>query len=325
MAYYVGIDLGGTNIKAGVVDETARILSKGSVPTHGDAGPEAVAKNMAEAARQVVQEAGLKIEQIDYVGMGAPGPVDYGAGVVRTAPNMKGWSNIALRGMMTKLLDRPCVLENDGNAASFAEFWAGAGKGAGVKHLIMLTLGTGVGSGLVVDGKIIRGSKGAAGEAGHMIVHPNGRQCGCGQRGCLETYASASRTGVRAAEAVKAGKPSSLKPALDQGKEITAKMVFDAAKAGDKTAQEIVDETIMYLAIGCVSLCRLFDPQMIVFAGGMILSGDQLFVPLREQFKKQSWKVVEDHVQIVPSTLGNDAGFIGAAAVAWDAHRNGKK
>ncbi len=325
MAYYVGIDLGGTNIKAGVVDDAARVLSKGSVPTHGDKGPDIVAGNMAEAARQVVQQAGLKMDQIDYVGMGAPGPVDFDAGIVRTAPNMRGWTNIALRDMIAKHLGRPCVLENDGNAAAFAEFWAGAGKGDVVQHLIMLTLGTGVGSGLVVGGKIIHGAKGAAGEAGHMIVHPNGRQCGCGQRGCLETYASASRTGIRAAEAIKAGKPSSLKAALDQGKEITAKMVFDHAKQGDKTAQEIVDETIMYLAIGCVSLCRLFDPQMIVFAGGMILSGDQLFVPLREQFKKQSWKVVEEHVQIVPSTLGNDAGFIGAAAVAWDAHRNGKK
>jgi glucokinase len=325
MAYYIGIDLGGTNIKAGVTDETGHVLSKVSIPTTAEGGPDAVIANMAQAGRAVVEQAKLKMSQVDYIGVGAPGPIDFSTGVVRMAPNLPGWTNIPLQSRIGDLLGRPTMLENDGNAAAFGEYWAGAGRQSSkdIRHLIMLTLGTGVGSGLVVNGKIVHGSVGNAGEGGHIIVQPNGRQCGCGQRGCLETYGSASRTGQRAAEAVRDSKEATtLREPFEKGKEITAKMVFDHAKAGDKLARRVVEETVMYLAVGCVTLCRLFDPQMIVFAGGMILAGDYLFDQIRAEFHRQSWTILKDHVEIVPSTLGNDAGFIGAAAVAWDAHQN---
>ena len=325
MPKYIGLDLGGTNIKAGVTDEQGHVLSKVSIPTEAENGPDVVITNMARAARMVTEQAKIKMSQVDYVGVGAPGPIDFDQGVVRMAPNLPGWTNIPLQGRIAEELGRPAMLENDGNAAAFGEYWAGAGRQSDkdVKHLIMLTLGTGVGSGLVVNGKVVHGADGNAGEGGHIIVQPNGRQCGCGQRGCLETYGSASYTGQRAAEAVRdSTEETSLRPPFDKGDKITAKMVFDHAKAGDKLAQRIVEETVMYLSIGCVTLCRLFDPQLIVFAGGMILAGDFLFDQLRAEFHRQSWRILKDHVEIVPSTLGNDAGFIGAAAVAWDAHQN---
>lgn len=324
MAYYIGLDLGGTNIKAGVVDGDARTLSKLSVPTNADSGPDAVIAVMVEAAREAARQANLAMSKVDYVGVGAPGPIDFSRGVVRQAPNLKGWDGeVALQERIATALGRPAMLENDGNAAAFGEYWAGAGHDSTTKvdHLVMLTLGTGIGSGMIVDGKVLHGAHGAAAEAGHMVIVPNGRRCACGQRGCFETYASASRTGLRAAEAIAGGEKSSLKSLVDAGAEISAKVVFDHAKAGDALARRIVEETVQYLAIGCVTLCRLFDPQMIVFAGGMILAGDYLFDQLRAEFARQTWHVLKSQVRIVPSKLGNDAGFIGAAAVAWAAHR----
>jgi glucokinase len=294
------------------------------VPTHADNGPDSVIETMTAAAKEAAGQAGVKLSQVDYVGIGAPGPIDFSRGVVRKAPNLKGWDGeIALQSRIAEALGRPAMLENDGNAAALGEFWAGAGRDAGTKvdHLVMLTLGTGIGCGIIVNGQVLHGAQGAAAEAGHMIVVPNGRRCACGQRGCFETYASASRTGHRAAEAIAAGEKSSLKSHLDDGEEVNAKVVFDHAKAGDALARRIVEETVQILAVGCVTLCRLFDPQMIVFAGGMILAGDYLFEQLRAEFARQTWNVLKDQVQIVPSKLGNDAGFIGAAAVAWAAHQ----
>jgi glucokinase len=189
----------------------------------------------------------------------------------------------------------------------------------------MLTLGTGIGSGFVIDGRVLHGAHDMAGEAGHMIVAPGGRLCGCGQRGCLEAYASAPATVKRAVEALAAGEHTSLAQIWQGGTgTITAKDVFDAARDGDRLASRIAEETATFLGLACVSLCRVLDPQMIVFAGGMILAGESLFERVRKAFREQSWNILEDQVQIVPATLGNDAGFIGAAAVAWDAARSGK-
>ncbi|MCX5658153.1 MAG: ROK family protein [Planctomycetota bacterium] len=350
MSHYIGLDLGGTNVKCGVVDADRRVRSHLSIPTDASKGPGAVVEAMAQAALDVAKKAGIPIEKVDGIGIGAPGPLDMKRGILRAAPNLPGWKDVPIRDRITQITGRPAVLENDANAAAFGEFWAGAGKRDGVRDMIMLTLGTGVGSGLIVDGMLIHGAYDLGAEAGHMIVVPNGRACGCGQAGCLESYASATATVKRVIELLRGGEPSSLldlfdpweekieaeelraskiigagkrgmkRPGLDK---ITAKDVFDAAKAGDALALRVVDEVATYLGIACVSLCRLFDPQMIVFAGGMILAGDFLFDRVREAFRKQTWKVVESKVEIVQAVLGNDAGFIGAAAVAWNAARTG--
>jgi glucokinase len=326
MEYFVGIDLGGTNIKSGVVDGNGKPLSKLSVTTPAESGPEAVMQAMASAARQATAAAGISMSQVTGIGMGAPGPLDLEAGVVRSAPNMAGWIDVPIRRRVSELLGQPCVLENDANAAGFGEYWCGAGRQLpNVKHLVMITLGTGIGSGIVINGEVLHGTYTMAGEAGHVIIVPGGRQCACGQRGCIEAYASATNTAKRAIEAVQAGGKTTLAEAF-KGRvdQITSKDVFDHAKAGDKFATQIVDETGYYLGILCVNICRFFDPQMIVFAGGMIHAGDHLFDIIRSSFADNTWTVVKDHVQIVPALLGNDAGFIGAAGVAWNEKRQGR-
>lgn len=324
MSYYIGLDLGGTNVKCGVVDAERRVLSHLSIPTDATKGHKAVVEAMGHAALEVAKKAGVPIEKVAGIGIGAPGPLDMRRGILRAAPNLPGWKDVPIRDGVTKVTGRPAVLENDANAAAFGEFWAGAGRREGIRDVIMLTLGTGVGSGLIVDGNLIHGAHDLGAEAGHMLVVPNGRPCGCGQNGCLESYASATAATKRVIELMRGGESSVLLATYerDPGK-ITAKDVFDAAKAGDVLATRVVDEVATYLGIACVSLCRLFDPQMIVFAGGMIFAGDFLFDRVRKVFQKQTWKVVESKVEIVPAVLGNDAGFIGAAAVAWNASRTG--
>ncbi len=328
MGTYLGLDLGGTNVKAGLLDDKAKVLSSLSVPTRAEGGPEGVIAAMIDAGRKAAEKAGIELKKIEAVGIGSPGPMDLDAGVIRDMPNMPGWNHVPLRDRIAQGLGRPTVLENDANAAAFGEFWAGAGRDPAIRHLVMLTLGTGVGSGMIIDGILLHGAKSMGAEGGHMIVQPGGRRCGCGQHGCLEAYASASRTAERAMEALdsdESGAGSSLhKVRKEHGGKLTAEHVFDAAKAGDRLAERIAKETAEYLGIACVSLCRLFDPQMIVFAGGMIHAGDYLFDLIRDAFDRNTWKLVKDHVKIVPAELGNDAGFIGAAAVAWDAKRAGR-
>ncbi len=324
MALFIGLDLGGTNIKAGVMDDSAAVLGKLSVPTRAEGGPDAVIANMADAARQVADQAGVNITDVDMIGIGTPGPVDHDAGIVLAAPNMPGWSNIPIRDKISQMLDRPAVLENDANAAAFGEFWAGAGRDLSIRHLIMLTLGTGIGSGFIVDGRIVRGASGYGGEVGHIVVDRKGPTHTSGSPGCFEHYASATGTGRRAVELIQGGGESRLQATYDKHGEITAEQVFDAAKQGDHLALRVVDEVTDTLGLVCVNLCRLFDPQMILFAGGMILSGDFLFDRIRAGFMKYDWKILEPRVKIVPAELGNDAGIVGAAAVAWDAHTNGQ-
>ncbi len=324
MRHFIGLDLGGTNVKAGVVDDQAQVLASQSVPTPAQGGPKAVIDAMAQCARLVCDKAELSFSDVTAIGVGSPGPLDFEAGVVIALPNLPGWENVPLRDRLAQATGRPVVLENDANAAAFGEYWAGAGRDPAIRHLVMLTLGTGIGSGLIIEGQILHGAFNVGGEGGHMIVDPDGRPCGCGQRGCLESGASASHTARRAEEALAGGAASSLAARYKQAGAIEAKDVFDAAKAGDDLAVKIAAQTATVLAIGCVNLCRLLDPQMIVFAGGMILAGDYLFALVREQFQQRSWTIMKDRVQIVPAQLGNKAGFIGAAAVARDAQQRGR-
>lgn len=324
MAYFLGLDLGGTNVKAGVMDEGGHVVAKLSAPTNVQAGFEKVCLAMAEAGRGAVAQAEVAMEEVAGIGIGSPGLLDFEAGVVVASPNFPEWVKVPLGPRIRELLGRPTVIENDGNAAGFGEFWAGAGRQPGVTDIVMLTLGTGIGGGIVIGGKVLHGGNNLGAEAGHMIVVPNGRLCGCGQRGCIEAYASASNTAKRAMEAVKGGEASSLKGILDRRGAIECEEVFDAARAGDKLALRIVDETAEMLGIACITLSRLLDPQMIVFAGGMSLAGDFLFDRIRAAYAKHNWRLVGMNVRIVPAVLGNDAGIIGAAGVAWSAWREGR-
>ncbi len=320
---FVGIDLGGTNLKGGVVDEDRRVLCKVSIPTEAEDGPDHVIELMAALVERVIDQAGLTKAGIEAVGIGSPGSMSHTHGIIIKPPNLPGWENVPLRDRIRDLTDLPTTLENDANAAAWGEFWAGAGRGT--RHMVMFTLGTGVGGGIITNGRLLRGHFDNGAELGHMIIQPGGRPCGCGQKGCLEAYASASYTARRATEAVEAGERSSLAEVLKAKGEITSEDVVNAASAGDALAARIFDETCMYLAVACVNMQHAINPERILMAGGMIHAGeDVLLKPIRQKAAEMTWKAADDLPEIMFATLGNDAGLIGAAGAAWLAREEGE-
>jgi glucokinase len=312
---YIGLDLGGTNIKAGVLDCNGKVLSKGSVPT--GRGPDAVIANMIAAAHQAVGQAGVTLEAISAVGIASPGPLSTEKGIVVRSANLPGWENVPLRDRISNALGKPAILENDARAAAYGEYFAGAGKSLNVRSLMMITLGTGVGGGIILEGRLVRGHTDMAGELGHSIVVPDGLPCGCGQKGCLEMYTAASRVGQRAAQALHDPEvTSSLRDALAEFGELTARDVEDHARRGDELALDIWNQTCRYLAIACISAVHWLDPQMIVFGGGMAAAGEFLLQPVRRHFEENYWIMEPPAIAIGVSELGNDAGITGAAALA---------
>lgn len=320
--YFVGIDLGGTNIKAGVVDEQAGVRARLSIPTEGDGGPDHVIGRIGQAIEEAIRQAGVARSTVSGVGIGAPGSMSHKDGVIIVPPNLPGWRNVPLRDRVRQMSGLPTVLENDANAAAWGEFWAGAGRD--VNDMVMFTLGTGVGGGVIVQGRILRGHFDNAAELGHMIVQPGGRPCGCGQRGCLEAYSSAAATARRMIEAMEAGQESSLRARWQGGERIESRHVEQAARAGDALGERIWDEACLYLAIACVNVQHFSNPQRVVLAGGMTGAGDFLLARVRKHFAEQTWQAAEDGPEITFAALGNEAGFIGAAGAAWLEWRDGE-
>jgi glucokinase len=310
----IGIDVGGTNIKIGCFDTRLKLLKKTSITTDANTGPQAVVKKMLTAIDDLVRESSFTLSDISAAGIGTPGPADYKAGIIINSTNMPAFKNVPIRQMLSGGLHCPVVFDNDANVACFGEFVAGAGKG--VTDMVFFTLGTGIGAGIVSEGKLLRGISGNAAELGHTIIYPDGRLCNCGQKGCVEAYASASNTAKRATEAVEAGEKSSLKKVLDKNGQITSKDVYDHLKTGDKLAKKITDETAKALAILCINTLHATEPQRIVFAGGMIAAGDILLNRIKDYFNQQIWKLKKETIEICFATLGEDAGIIGAAALA---------
>lgn len=313
-ATFVGIDLGGTNIKIGCFDTQLKLIAKTSATTEADAGPRAVVDTMAQTAEKLSAENGLSCQDIAAVGIGAPGPANLAEGIIIASPNMPAFKNVPLRKMVSDRFGKPAVLENDANAACWGEFVLGAGKD--VDDMVFFTLGTGIGGGIVSGGKLVHGSADNAAELGHIIIYPDGRLCGCGQRGCVEAYASANSTAARATEAARAAKASRLTGLLKQQREITCKDVFEHAAQGDSLAKEIVDQTAKALAIICINMLHTTEPKRIVFAGGMIAAGAVLLDSIKKHFDDQIWTLKKEPVEIAFATLGEDAGIIGAAALA---------
>ncbi len=313
---FLGIDLGGTNIKAGVADENANVISKVSIKTHRQDGVDAVVQRMCEAGREAVSQANLDISEIEAIGIGAPGTLNHKTGIIIAPPNFPDWQDVPIRDMVSKQLNNlPTTLENDANVAAWAEYWAGAGKGC--DSLVMLTLGTGIGGGIILNGRIHRGFHDTAGEIGHMMIKVDDRPCVCGQTGCLEAYSSAMNIAKIATEAVKAGRESSLKKVLDAGQEITCKLIEEHLRAGDKLAAEIWDDACRYLAIGCIDIANVIDPEMIVFTGGMAKAGDLLLNAVRKHFQEIRSYVFSGIIpKLAISKFGSEAGFIGAAGAA---------
>ena len=316
---YVGIDLGGLNIKGGVVDPTGKVLSFDSIPTEGQRGRDHVLDNIARLVEIVREKAGLPREEIAGVGIGSPGPLNIKKGLIYEAPNLPGWKNLYLAAEIQKRAGYPTVLENDANAASLAEAVAGAGKG--LSCMLMLTLGTGIGGGIVLGGRVWHGADDIAAELGHISICHSGRRCNCGTIGCVEAYASATGVVKRTQEALRAGARSSLAKGKENDlakvpKEDKCGHIFQVAKQGDALAKKIVADTIVYLATAMGSLINTFNPDMIVLYGGMTKAGSQLFGPVRKEVARRCFRVGARRCKIVPSKLGKYAGVIGSAISA---------
>jgi glucokinase len=311
---FVGLDVGGTSMKAGVVDDTGRPLSAVSLPTEAHRGQDLGLERMCETIRAAVQQAGLPLEQISAIGVATPGLMDIPGGVILDPMNLKPWRNVPVRRHVQETFGLPTAFQNDANAAAYGEFWAGAGRGA--RSMVLFTLGTGVGGGIIVGGNIIEGEHSHGAEVGHIKIEmTNPRECECGRFGCLEAYASATAVVKRTQEALADdGGRSSLHGLMRSGKELTSREVFTASDAGDELAGRIVEETALYLAIGAMNLMHVIDPDLIVFGGGMIAAGDGFLNRIRAHVRRLAFVVPAERTRIVYAQLGADAGFIGAAA-----------
>ena len=319
---FVGIDLGGTNIKIGLFDSELKLINKTSVATKVDMGPNVVIDKMAQTAKKLLAEAGLSLQDVVAVGIGTPGPAKYSEGIIIKSTNMPTFKNVPICRMLNEKLGAPIVFDNDANVACWGEYAVGAGKG--VKDMVFFTLGTGIGGGIISNGELVHGCDENGAELGHMVIYPDGRKCNCGQRGCVEAYASADSTARRAREAIEAGAESSLKKVLDEKGQITSKDVYEHLAAGDKLAKEITDGTAKALAITCINMLHTTEPKRIVFAGGMIAAGDVLLNRIKDFFNEHIWTLKKEMVEICFATLGEDAGIIGAAALARHAKQQGK-
>lgn len=311
---YVGIDLGGMSAKAGVFADGELVL-KERVKTKASDGFEGVAENLAALAENAVAHAGLDYAAVTAIGIGSPGVVDSKSGIVVKWGNYR-WVNAPLGERVARRAKKPVFVTNDANAAALGETKFGAGKN--YKDCILITLGTGVGSGIVLDGKLWEGFRGAGGEAGHMVLKVGGRPCACGRRGCFEQYASATALIAQTREAMLEN-PQSLLWEITNGSldKVDGSTSFRAAKFGDVAAQKIVDEYILYLGEGVANLVNIFRPQAVMIGGGVSNQGDELLNPLRE-YVKEHINVSVDYapLDIVKATLGNDAGIYGAYAYA---------
>ncbi len=311
---FVGIDLGGTNIKLGCFDPQLKLIGKTAAATGADMGPGAVVDRIGETTEKLLADNSLSAGAIEAVGIGAPGPLNIAEGVIIASPNLPLFKDVPLRKMLGERLGAPVILDNDANAACWGEFVLGAGKG--VRDMVFFTLGTGIGGGIISDGKLMHGWCDNAAELGHIIICPDGRLCNCGQKGCVEAYASANSTAEIAVEAIEAGAQSSLKKVLDERGTISCKDVYEHLAAGDELARQITDETARALAIVCVNVLHTVEPKRIVFAGGMIAAGEVLLNRIKDYFNEQIWSLKKEAVEICFATLGEDAGIIGAAALA---------
>lgn len=307
----IGIDLGGTDIKSGLVAEDGTIVNSEMIPTVASRGVDHVIERMVGLINMHRECAESRSFHLRAVGVGAPGTLSHCRGVVIAPPNLPGWRNVPIVDRIETATGLRVVLENDANNAALAEFLCGAGRGC--RSLVMLTLGTGIGSGIILDGHLFRGSNELAGELGHSIVQLDGRPCNCGQRGCLEAYASAAATAARARERIDAGEVSSLSRIVEQGQQIDAARVAEAARAGDDLARRLWLETGRYLAVGCINIMRAFDPERIILSGGMSHAGDYLLQTVVTAFDEMSSDMLGDQPDIRIAELGNDAGLVGAA------------
>jgi glucokinase len=327
--YYLGVDLGGTSVKIGLVDNRGYTLAFTTVETNEKAGPQQAIDRTAEACRRLLSSIGRDLSQVARVGLGSPGTMCLQQGILVEPPNLPHWYGFPIRNALASAVGRSVSFINDGNAAAYGEFWIGAG--AASPSLVMLTLGTGVGGGIIHEGRLINGINSAGSECGHLIVDssPTARLCVWqGGKGELEAYASASAVARRAEELARAESSSRLASMLTQLGRLTAKNVHEAALEDDATAIAIIDEVAFYLGIGVLSIVSLIDPGLVVLGGAMNFGGSNCRIgrrfleSIRQLFQERAFTNVAAGTRIEFASLGSDAGYIGAAGIAKLEHES---
>ena len=312
MKYRVGIDLGGTNIVSGVVDENYNIIAKAKLKTNCPRSAQEIIADMAKTVTLALEKAGIDISQVDSVGVGDPGSIEPKNGIVLYSNNID-FNNVELGKILSNLLGKPIFVENDANAAAYGEYLAGAGKGT--ENFVMITLGTGVGGGIIIDGKLFVGSNYSGGELGHTVIVEDGEECTCGRKGCWEAYASATALIRQTKEQMLADRDSIMwqlcEGNIEKANGLTA---FDAMRAGDASGKQVVDKYINHIATGIVNLVNIFQPDVLCIGGGICNEGEVLTAPIEKKLRVEDYaRNVDKKAQIKIATLGNDAGIIGAA------------
>lgn len=309
--YRIGLDVGGTNIKIALVDTQGEISYSNSIPTRAEMGYEYTINNMKQAIKDLMQETKIDKNSIEGIGFGFPGQIDYKNGIVRLAPNIPGWVNVPIAQEIEKEFGITTRVDNDVKCATLGELKFGAGKGS--ENLVCITVGTGIGSGIVINGKLVRGASNAAGEIGHIKLEMHSTNiCGCGDTGCFEAMASGPEIVAIAQDYIRGGKSTKFRE-MANGGEITPYIVSEAAKQGDAVAKRIFTIMGERLGIGLASVVNLLNPEKIIIGGGVADAGDILFNPIKETIRKRTLSVSGDAVEIVPAQLGNSAGVIGAS------------
>jgi glucokinase len=298
-----------------VAEDGSALHALDSEPTHAEAGQTDVLDRLITLAQRTIERTRKEVRGADIigVGVGAPGPLDTKRGIVLLTPNL-GWVNLPLRQIIHERLGLPAALDNDANCAVLGEWWMGAARGT--RNAIGITIGTGIGGGIIVDGKLYHGASDCAGEIGHTTIDTEGRRCKCGNYGCLEAYASGPNIAMRAVEEIKAGAVSRLADYVGGDlRQVTAQTVYQAAHDGDQLALEVVNDTAKFLGVGIANLLNVFNPEVVVVCGGVTLAGDRLFDPLRREVARRAFKPAVSVCRIIPCELSGTAGVYGAAKV----------
>lgn len=309
--YRIGIDLGGTNIVAGVVDKNYNIIAKAKRKTRVPRPADEIIRDMAQASLEAVESAGLSIDDIELVGVGSPGTCNPDTGIIEYANNM-GFENLPMRDNLGAILKKDVYIENDANAAALGEALAGAAKGA--QSCVCITLGTGVGGGIIIDGRIYGGFNFAGAELGHTVIVVDGYPCTCGRNGCWESYASATGLIRQTREAMRNNPGSAMWEVAGSLDNVDGRTAFDAMRKGNAAAKEVVDNYIKYVACGLTNVVNIFQPEILCIGGGICKEGDTLLIPLEEHIKRERYSKFSSHqTRLCVAQLGNDAGVIGAA------------
>lgn len=313
MKYYVGIDFGGTGIKIGIIDEDGKILIKDSFDTDPHKRGEEIVKHIAECTQKVMDDSGLPQEDILGIGIGSPGLLNPETGQLKVVVNVPNLNDVFITKLLSDILGKPAFLDNDVNAMSLGEFYYGAGKG--LKHVIALTLGTGVGGGIILNGELYRGASFTAGELGHMSIDRDGKSCPCGNSGCLERYVGRDGIIERFTIARNKGLDTNIEKYLENGK-ITPKAIAKAAEAGDALSIKVLEETGEILGSALATLVNAFNPEAIIIGGGIANAGDLILEPARKTMLRLAYAIPAKVVKVLKAELGNDAGLVGSASLA---------